>query len=393
MLEDSEILNLRARFPILRQKTYLYNCSQGALSDAVELAMQEYAGSWRTSAAPWDEWIGVYESLRTDFARFIHAAPEEVALVTSASAGINPIASALDFGERNKVVMSEYEFPTMGHIWLAQQPRGAQVQFLEGTQNRVPAERYQAAIDERTAIVPVTQVSFLNGFRSDIGAITRVAHSRGALVFLDGYQDCGTRPVDVKALDVDFFVTGALKYLLGPPGLAFLYVRRELIETLTPTMTSWMSQRDVFAFRTTHLDPAPDARRFECGTPAIPNIYMARAALRLLTSVGMENVAAQIERLTRAFLEGARALGIACKTPADSAGPLVVLRSTDPPALIAQLTQRNIVASARLDGVRFAFHFYNTLDDVATALDALKDNLHLMVQTGTDAVVCQPDGR
>jgi selenocysteine lyase/cysteine desulfurase len=379
MLPDVEIRKLRARFPILQQKKYLYNCSQGALSDAVEAGMQEYAASWRTSSAPWDEWIGVYEDLRADFAHFINAAPEEVAIVGSASAGINPIASALHFDGRDKVVMSEYEFPTMGHIWLAQQPRGARVTFLQGANNTMPAHCYRAVVDERTAIVPLTHVSFLNGFRSDIAAVTRIAHDCGALVFLDGYQDCGTRPFDVKALDVDFFVTGALKYLLGPPGIAFLYVRGSLIESLTPTMTSWMSQRDVFAFRTTHLDPAPHARRFECGTPAIPNIYMARAALKLLAGIGMDNVAAQIERLAREFLQGARALGIASKTPADTVGPLVVLRSNDSPAAVAKLAEHSIVASARLDGVRFAFHVYNTSDDVSAALAVLRDNLHLMV--------------
>ncbi|MDR3700541.1 MAG: aminotransferase class V-fold PLP-dependent enzyme [Candidatus Sulfopaludibacter sp.] len=380
MLPEPEIQKFRTRFPILQQRIYLYNCSQGALSDAVDGAIREYAASWRTSAAPWDEWVGVYEALRSEFARFIHASPEEVAIVFSASAGINPIASALSFTQRNRVVMSEYEFPTMGHIWLAQQPRGAQVQFLNGIGNAVPAECYRAAIDERTAIVPLTQVSFLNGFRSDVAAVTRIAHDHGALVFLDAYQDCGTRPVDVKALDVDFFVTGALKYLLGPPGIAFLYVRRELIESLTPTMTSWMSQRDVFAFRTTHLDPSPHARRFECGTPAIPNIYLARAALQLLAGVGMENVAAQIEQLSRAFLAGATALGIAAKTSADTVGPLIVLRSTDSAAVVAKLAARSILTSARLDGVRFAFHVYNTMDDVDTALGALKDNLELMVR-------------
>ena len=380
MLSDEQVLRLRARFPILQQKAYLYNCSQGALSDAVEAAMQEYADSWRTSAAPWDEWVGVYECLRGEIAQFIGASPDEVAIITSASAGINPIASGLRFDRRHKVVMSEYEFPTMGHIWLAQQPRGAQVQFLQGVNNAVPAERYREAIDERTLIVPLTQVSFLNGFRSDVAAVTQAAHDRGALLFLDAYQDCGTRPVDVKALDVDFYVTGTLKYLLGPPGLGFLYVRRELIEQITPTATSWMSQRDVFAFRTTHLDPAPTARRFECGSPAIPNIYLARAALRLLTSVGMENVEAQIERLSRAFYEGARDLGIATKTPANTVGPLIVLRSTDSAALVARMTERGIVCSARLDGVRFAFHFYNTMEDVATGLAALKENIDLMVR-------------
>jgi selenocysteine lyase/cysteine desulfurase len=380
MLTDEQILELRSHFPILQEKTYLYNCSQGALSDAVEAGMRQYAASWRTSAAPWDEWMEAYEGLRCAFARFINAQPDEVAIITSASAGINPIANALQFDGRNKVVMSEYEFPTMAHIWLAQRPRGAEIHFLDGVDNAVPTECYERAVDKRTRIVPLTQVSFVNGFRSDVAAIAQIAHAQGALLFLDGYQDCGTRPVDVKALDVDFFVTGTLKYLLGPPGLGFLYVRRELIETLTPTMTSWMAQRDVFAFNTKCLDPSPDARRFEGGSPPIPNIYMARPAIDLLAGVGMDNVAAQIERLTRAFLKGVRDLGIASKTPPSSVGPLVVLRATDAAAALAKLIARGLAVSTRRDGVRFAFHVYNTMEDVNVALAALEDTLDLMVR-------------
>jgi selenocysteine lyase/cysteine desulfurase len=223
-------------------------------------------------------------------------------------------------------------------------------------------------------------VSFLNGARSDVPAIVQMAHANGALVFLDGYQDCGTRPIDVKALDVDFFVTGTLKYLLGPPGLGFLYVRRELIESLTPTMTSWMSQRDVFAFDTQRLDPAAAARRFETGTPAIPNIYMAQAALDLLGSINLEEAAHKIERLTRVFLDHTvKGLRIESKTPPSTVGPLVVLRSKDAAAMVAKLSARGIVASSRRDGVRFAFHAYNSLEDVMTAASALEDNLDLMV--------------
>src|SRR5215469_14146277 len=139
MLSEQQISRFRSRFPILREKTYLYSCSQGALSDAAESGMKAYLESWRTSPAPWEEWIGCYESLRADFARFINASPDEVAIVTSASAGINPIANALRFDRRNRVVMSEYEFPTMAHIWLAQQPRGAEIRFLDGVDQAVPA--------------------------------------------------------------------------------------------------------------------------------------------------------------------------------------------------------------------------------------------------------------
>jgi selenocysteine lyase/cysteine desulfurase len=184
MLTDQQISELRSRFPILREKTYLYNCSQGALCDAVEAGLEKYATSWRTSAAPWDEWVEAYQALRGEFARFINAQPDEVAIITSASAGINPIANALEFDGfdgRNKVVMSEYEFPTMGQIWLAQRPRGAEIHFLDGVNNTVPTECYERAIDKKTRIVPLTQVSFVNGFRSDVAAIAKIAHAQGAL--------------------------------------------------------------------------------------------------------------------------------------------------------------------------------------------------------------------
>jgi selenocysteine lyase/cysteine desulfurase len=380
MPSDQQIAELRSHFPILQEKTYLYSCSQGALSRQVEAGMAEYAASWRRSPAPWDEWMCAYTELRAVFARMVHADPEEVAILTSASAGINPIASALRFDQRDKVVMGEFEFPTMGHIWLAQQPRGARVEFLKAVDDAIPLESYDRAIDSSTLIVPLTQVSFLNGFRPDVAAVTHIAHERGAMVFLDGYQDCGTRPIDVKALGVDFYVTGTLKYLLGPPGLAFLYVRRELIERLTPTITSWMAQREVFAFDPQTLDPAHEARRFEGGSPPIPNIYMARPALDLLLDIGLEQIAEQVARLTHAFLAGARQLGIASKTPSTSMGPLAVLRARDAGALIARLAARGIAVSSRHDGVRFSFHVYNTLDDVRVALDALADNLPLLVR-------------
>src|SRR5262249_27084019 len=180
---------------------------------------------------------------------------------------------------------------------------------------------------------------------------------------------------------VDFYVTGTLKYLLGPPGLAFLYVREELIESLLPTVTSWFAQRNVFAFDTKLLCPAPSSRRFEGGSPPLPLLYAAVPGLELLSGLGMSNVAAQIEKLARAFQEGACQLGIEGKTPLDSVGPLVVLRSHDAARLVARLAERNIVTSSRHDGVRVAFHAYNGLSDVEAVLLGLQENLDLMVRS------------
>jgi selenocysteine lyase/cysteine desulfurase len=376
---STEIESARAHFPVFKNKIYLNSCSQGALSDAVEASMQAHIRSWHEHGSPWERWVEEYEAARTAFARFIGATPEEVAVIPSASAGINSIASALDFGKRRKVVMGEFEFPTMGQIWLAQERRGAEIEFLAAQNGKISPDCYARAIDDQTLIVPLTHVCFMNGFRSDVAPIVKHAHERGALVMLDDYQDCGTRPIDVKALDVDFYVSGALKYLLCPSGIAFLYARPELISSLTPTITGWFAQQNPFAFDVKHFDPATTARRFETGSPSLPHAYTATAALKLLDDFRREKTAEHIKYLTRALMDGARDLKIKVKTPAESVGPLIVLQMKDADAMVKKMAAENIVVSNRMDGLRVSFHLYNTLDDVHAVLGRLEKNRALAV--------------
>jgi selenocysteine lyase/cysteine desulfurase len=196
---------------------------------------------------------------------------------------------------------------------------------------------------------------------------------------LDDYQDCGTRPVDVKALDLDFFVTGTLKYLLGPPGLAFMYVRKELMSSLLPTVTGWFGQANPFAYDPKVFDLSPTARRFESGSPSVPNVYAALPGFQLLQEIGMENVAGHIKKLAQSLLTCAHDLGIRAKTPAGSVGPLVVLQCKDSTLLVQKLAESNIVASNRHDGLRISFQVYNTMDDVNAVVEVLKKNIDLMV--------------
>ena len=378
MPSASPIESIRTRFPVFRKKVYLNSCSQGALSDAVETALQEHIRSWHEQGSPWDRWVDEYEAARAAFAKFIGASPEEVAVVPSASAGINAIASALDFGKRRKVVMGEFEFPTMGQIWLAQQKRGAEIQFLAASNGQIPVDAYASAVDENTLIVPLTHVCFMNGFRSNVPAVARVAQERGALVMMDDYQDAGTRPINVKALGVDFYVSGALKYLLCPSGVAFLYVRRELIEKLTPTVTGWFGQENPFAFDVKHFLPAGTARRFETGSPPLPHAYAVPAALGLLGSVGFDAISGHVARLTRTLVEGARQMKIKIKTPPDTCGPLVVLQMKDAEAMVKKLAAQDIVVSNRMDGLRVSFHAYNNQEDVLKVLALLNQNLDLV---------------
>jgi selenocysteine lyase/cysteine desulfurase len=133
------------------------------------------------------------------------------------------------------------------------------------------------------------------------------------------------------------------------------------------------------------LDLSPTARRFEAGSPPVPNVYGAMKGIALLQEIGLGNVAAHIGSLVQELLAGARRLDIQSKTPADSTGPLVVLQCRDAAALVEKLGANNIVCSSRHDGLRLSFHVYNTSDDVAAVLRLLEQNLDMLV-TGPETV-------
>lgn len=365
---------LRSRFPVFQKKTYINSCSYGALAVEVETAIQRYLQDRLDEGCDWNYWVERNEAARSSFARLLGAIPDEIAVTTSASAGINSVASALRFDQgRHKIVISDYEFPTDAQIWYAQELRGAEVVRVPETDGYIPVESFAAAIDEQTRLVAVTQVCFRNGARLDIPAIADLARERGALIMVDGYQGFGTLPFDVRDAGVDFAVGGSVKYLLGTAGIGFLYARRELIESLVPTVTGWFAQQDIFAMDTTRYDPARSARRFETGTPPVVNIYAATAGLDIIEEVGLAAIAGRIGELTGQIKSLAKTAGYTIVTPTDPArhGAMIALRCDDAPALVARLAEQGIVVSDRDNNLRISPHFYNNEQDIDQLFAAL----------------------
>jgi selenocysteine lyase/cysteine desulfurase len=365
----------RHRFPVFERQVYINSCSQGALSDSVREAYARYLDDWDEHGAPWEYWVGQLEAVRRSVAGLIGADEEEVAVTTSVSAGLSAVASGLRFDRgRSKVLVSDFEFPTVGQIWHAQEPRGALVEHVpaepDGT---IPLERFEAAIDEQTALVAVTHVCFRNGSRMDVKGVAEIAHERGALVFLDAYQAVGSLPVEVHELDCDFLAAGVLKYLLGSAGLGFLYCRRELVGQIAPTATGWFADRDIFQMDIHDYSPAPTARRFESGTPPIPAIYAGIAGIELMREIGIAETEAHVRELTAILREGLDELGARVVTPRapEQHGALVCVASTDAEALVGELAKEGVVTSSRDGNLRISAHCYNTAEDVRTVLDLL----------------------
>jgi selenocysteine lyase/cysteine desulfurase len=367
------VSDCRSRFPIFERLTYVNSCSQGALSDAVRQAYADYLTGWDERGAPWDYWVERTEAARSSFAGLVNADRDDVAVATSLSAGVSALASAIDFTERPKVVISDYEFPTIGQIWHAQELRGAEVHV-------VPPDRVDEAIDERTAVVSVTAVCYRNGARLPVEEIARVAHERGALCLLDAYQAAGSYPLDVTELGVDALAAGVLKYLLGSAGLAFLWTRPGLAAELTPTETGWFADRDIFEMAHTRYAPAPNARRFQSGTPPVPAIYAGIAGIALMREIGVAETREHVTALNERLIAGVDDLGGTVVTPRDPErrGALVCIRSADAPALVARLAGDGIVTSERDGNLRVSAHAYNTVEDIDAVLAGLARHRSLL---------------
>jgi selenocysteine lyase/cysteine desulfurase len=368
---------LRREFPVLQRKTYLNSGSYCALANEVRAAFEAYMEDRLLVGANWDVWVAKNESVRNLVAELLSAAPDEIAVTASVSAGLNALASALDFsGARNKVVVSDFEFPTNAQIWHAQQPRGARVVHVaRAVDGYIPLEKFAEAIDETTQLVAITHVCFRNGAKLDIPGIVRLAHAKGAKVLVDSYQAAGSVDIDVKALNVDFAVGGMLKYLLGTAGIAFLYVNRLFVQSLLPTNSGWFAQADIAAMDITANRPAANARRFEAGTPPVVNCYAAEAGLKLLLRVGTANIEKRNYALTRLCMQRLEEIAwpSITPTPDDRRGATVAVPSRDSARLCAELMRRDIVTSHRDDNIRASFHFYNNPDDVDRFIAAMSE--------------------
>jgi selenocysteine lyase/cysteine desulfurase len=373
---------VRAEFPIFETATYLNSCSQGALSHRVRDAVEGWLAGWDENGAEWDFWVERNETFRSSIASLLHARADDVAVTTSVSQGVSALVSALPLESgRNRIVISEYEFPTVGQIAHAQELRGAEVVHVTpGDDGSIGAERFAEAIDERTALVCCTTLSYRSGHRHDVSAIAEIAHDAGALVLADSYQACGAVELDVRSLGADAITGGTVKYLLGTAGLGFMWVRPEVHEALVPTQTGWFADEDIFAMSIADYSPHRSARRFDSGTPPVPALYAAVAGLSLVAEAGVPAIEAHVEALGTRLIDGLEELGATVVTPRDAAqrGPLVCVRSTDVAALVATLAAERIVVSSREDKLRIALHLYNVEADVDTLLDALTRNRSLL---------------
>lgn len=366
----------RGAYPILSRRTYLNTCSLGALSSAVRQAVGGFLDLWeeRGASAWYQTWLAEVARARERFARLIHASPDEVAILPNVSTALGVLASAGP--QDGNVVCGALDFPTIPYQWRVKP--GVEVRLARSPDGvRMRAEDYEPLVDAGTRWVATSHVAFGTGALLDAKRVVDVARARGALTLLDGYQAAGQVPVDVRELGVDAYVSGGLKWLLGGPGVCYLYVRKDLHARLAPTTTGWFAHADAFAFDAACFRAHGDARRFETGTPAMAAVYAGAAGLDQVLALGPARIRGRTAALVDDLAERLADAGFALLTPdrADERAGIVAVRVEDAPRAVARLARDGIIVDARPGRVRISPYFYNTERENERVVDALRTAL------------------
>jgi len=372
----------RSEFPIVETCTYLVSHSLGAMPRKTADYLQQFANQWNTRGVQaWHEgWWEIGRETGNLLAPILGVQPNTISMHQNATVGQSIVASCFSYdGPRRKIVLQDLDFPTNHYLFEGFRRFGAEIVYVKSDDTiRAPIERFVDAIDEHTALVPISLVLFRSACLQDVRPVVEKAHRVGAAVVLDIYQGAGTIPMNLEALGVDFAVGGSVKWLCGGPGAGYLYVRPDLIGTMRPSVVGWAGHTAPFGFETGAIRYADTIERFQSGTPNVPSLFSTRAGYETVAKIGVPAIREKSLRLTRRLMDAAARNGWRLNTPAGDAerGGSVVIDVPDGARVTDELLKRRVIVDYRPNaGIRIAPHFYNTEEEIDTAVLAIEETL------------------
>lgn len=360
---EDDLLAWRKEFPSLEDSVHMISHSLGAMPRAAADHLRAYAELWvKKSITAWEDWLPEVDRAAARIGRLLGAPDGTVIMNQNVSTIQAILASCFEYTpQRNKVVYSDMNFPSVSYVWKAEERRGAQVTIVPTDGVGVDVETLCAAIDERTLAVPISHVLFRSSYLQDAARIVKRAHDVGAMVILDTYQSLGTVPFDVVSMNVDFVCGGSVKWLCGGPGAAYLYVRKDLIPKFAPRITGWFGHAKPFAFAMPSQQYADSMWRYVGGTPAIAAFYQARAGAEIVAQIGVEKIRAKSLRQTERLLALVDEHGFKLNSPRakERRGGTVVFDFEGAGPVAAELNKRRFFCDHRPGaGIRISPHFY-----------------------------------
>jgi kynureninase len=372
------LLDYRDRFPILSSTNYLISNSLGAMPAKVRESLYEYAQTWATRGVrAWEEgWWTLAADLGNLVAPLLGASSGDIVFQPCVTIAHAILFGCFDFSKRNRVVTDAMHFPSILYLIEGLKGQGASIEVVPTDDGiTIDAGRIIDSINQSTAFVSISHVLFKSAYIQDVKVIATKAREVGAITIIDGYQAVGTIPVDVNELGVDVYIGGCLKWLCGGPGAAFLWVRPDLRDRLTPKLTGWMSHKRPFAFEP-EIDRRTDAWRYLIGTPSIPSLYAARPGLEIINEIGIEAIRKKSIHQTALLIDLALSRGYSVTSPtaAEQRGGTAAIQLEHGLEISRALKAKAILCDYRPGaGVRLSPHFTTRDEELREAIVAIND--------------------
>jgi kynureninase len=382
MKPETEFNRRRELFPTLASGIHLLSHSLGPVPRAARESMLAFYDAWEqhTSEDAWaTSWWEMSAQVGDRIAKILGGEAGSVQVQPNASIALSSVLSCFDFtsSKRNKIVASALDFPSMQYVLDAQTPMGARVEIVSSDDGiTIPTDRILAAIDDATALVALSHVSFRSSYRVDVETIVERARQHGALVLLDVYQSAGAVALKASEWQVDFLIGGTIKWLCGGPACGYLYVRPDLRNKLQPRLTGWVAHAAPFDFAAPPMRYDNSVRRFAQGTPSIPALYSVLPGLQIIEEVGVETIRAESARRTQWMINFALEKGWKVNSPRDvhQRGGSVMIYVEDGPGMVRRLNERKVFVDCRPGvGLRMSPHFFNTDEEVREAMETLAE--------------------
>jgi len=364
----------RDEFPTLSRLTFLNTAFSSPVATSVYKASQAFLDERMVSPDGMRAWDETAEETRALVAQLLGADSGEIAFATSAAMGTNVVAEGLRLGPGDNVVLDDLAYPTDTLLWQRKaQDLGFEARRIANVDGQVPLEALEEAVDDNTRLIAVSEVSYINGFRYQLKRLADLAHTHGALVLSDSTQSIGAVRLNVRDADVDFVTCGAYKWLLGPIGVSFFYIKRELQDQFAPLGYGWKQIRKyVYSDDRTKAPDVErcgffdDARRYEFASINLQGVYGLRAALQLVEQIGLDWIEERTLDLSRNLRAQLIENGFGLFTPSDTESGITTFFVEEEVRLLEYLKERNVSVTARAgcEQVRVSPHFYNTEDEV-----------------------------
>jgi cysteine desulfurase/selenocysteine lyase len=370
---------IRSLFPVVKKYIYLNHSQVCPLSTRVVDAMSGIiADVANNGVVHEDKWSDTYDRVRASAAKLINARPHEIAFMRNTSDAISAVANGIDWKAGDNIVTCNVEFPANVYPWMrVASAYGVDIKKATERDGRVDPDELLSLIDERTKVLALSWVQFGSGFRSDLRKIGRRCRERGVIFAVDAIQGLGGLRLDVEADCVDAVAADGHKYLLGPEGIALLYVSDSVIDRIHPTTVGWMSVEEPVHYLDYQLNYRRGAGRFECGSFNTIGLYGLGAAIELFLEIGPAKIEEHLLALNTYLsdqLEARKFEVISSRKPGEMSAVVTCQHAAHPAGELQQyLLSKNIIAASRLGRLRISPHFYNTREDIDALLAVLPD--------------------